>query len=94
MIRRHNGSAPRSPFLVRTVRTQPYLYSAICKARLFYSRRIAGAEMRDVFRRKHNLFAMNDFESRQVEALRRDGYALISDFFSTELRQTPLCKGR
>ena len=87
MIRRHNGSAPRSPFLVRTVRTQPYLYSAICKARLFYSRRIAGAEMRACFSiSKHNLFAMNDFESRQVEALRRAWLRTDSGFLFHGIR--------
>jgi hypothetical protein len=85
MIRKHKGSVARSPFLVRTVRTQPHLYSAICKARLFYSRRIAGAEMRDVFHRKKTLFAMNAFESRQVESLKTYGYALISEFFPRDL---------
>ena len=36
--------------LLRTVRMQPYLYSAVCKARLFYSQRIAGASARQIGR--------------------------------------------
>lgn len=80
-----NGTAARSPFLVRTVRTQPHLYSVICKARLLYSRRIAGAEMRSVFHRNRDLFAMNEFETQQIESLRDDGYALLSQFFPVDL---------
>jgi hypothetical protein len=75
----------RSPLLVRTIRTQPYLYSAVCKTRMFYSRRIAGAHTREVFRRHHRLFAMNAFESRQVASLRTQGCALAPDFFTREL---------
>jgi len=73
--------APRSPFLLRTIRTQPHLYSAICKARLLYSRRVAGASARSAFLRNRDLFRMNDFEARQVEALRQRGYALALRYF-------------
>jgi Phytanoyl-CoA dioxygenase (PhyH) len=82
---KQNGRAVRSPFFVRTVRTQPHLYSTICKARLFYSRRIAGAAMRGVFSRNKDLFAMNEFEKQQVESLRNHGYALLSEFFPSGL---------
>jgi hypothetical protein len=75
----------RSPFLLRTVRMQPRLYSAVCKARMFYSRKIAGAEMRRLFKRNHQLFAMNEMEKQQVKSLRQFGYALISVFFPREL---------
>jgi hypothetical protein len=78
-------NSPRSSFLVRTVRMQPHLYSAICKARMLYSRRIAGAEMRRLFRRSRHLFTMNEAEARQVNSLREFGYALISDFFPRKL---------
>jgi Phytanoyl-CoA dioxygenase (PhyH) len=80
-----SNSVARSRFLVRTVRTQPHLYSTICKARLFYSRRIAGVEMRGTFLRNRALFAMNEFETQQVESLRNHGYALLSEFFPKEL---------
>jgi hypothetical protein len=78
-------SSARSSFLVRTVRMQPHLYSAICKARMLYSRRIAGAEMRRIFKQNHRLFRMNEVEAQQVRSLRESGYALISEFFSREL---------
>jgi hypothetical protein len=64
---------------------QPHLYSAICKARMLYSRRVAGAEMRRLFRRNQRLFAMNEAETRQVNSLREFGYALISEFFPRKL---------
>ncbi len=70
----------RAPFFIRRVRMQPHLYSAICKARLFYSRRIAGAEARRIFGCNRGLFEMNAFETQHVESLRRTGYALAPDF--------------
>jgi hypothetical protein len=64
---------------------QPHLYSAICRARLYYSRRIAGASARSAFRRNRPLFRMNEFEARQVESLRSNGYALAPDYLSKPL---------
>lgn len=75
----------RSPLVVRTIRTQPYLYSAICKARLFYSRRIAGVQTRAVFRENRQLFKMNQFENKQLQSLCTSGYSLAPDFFPREL---------
>jgi hypothetical protein len=75
------GRVSRPPVLVRAIRTQPYLYSTICKARLLYSRRVAGAGARNTFRRNHDLFQMNDFEAGQVERLRQRGYALAPGYF-------------
>jgi Phytanoyl-CoA dioxygenase (PhyH) len=77
----------RSPFLVRTLRSMPHLYSSVCKARLFYSRRIAGAGARRIFEENHRLFRMNDFERRQVESLRNQGYALAPNCFSQTLTE-------
>src|SRR5271163_2247862 len=76
------ANSARPPFLLRAVRREPHLYSAICKARLLYSRRVVGANMRELFRRHETLLEMNDFEREQVSALRAKGYALIPDFFS------------
>lgn len=73
--------AVRSPFLIRTIRKRPVLYSAICKSRLFYSRRIVGAAARREFRSNISLFRMDEFESRQVDSLRHLGYALIPRHF-------------
>ena len=75
----------RSPFLLRTVRMQPYLYSAVCKARLFYSRRIAGASARRVFLQNRALFRTNDFEAQQVSSLLCNGYALAPGFLPRPL---------
>lgn len=76
-----NENSARPPFLLRAVRGQPHLYSAICKARLLYSRRFAGANMRALFHKHQPLFAMNGFEREQVSSLREHGYALIEQFF-------------
>jgi len=77
--------AIRAPFLLRTLRSQPYLYSAVCKARLFYSRRIAGAAARGAYRSTRPLFAMNAAETRHVESLSRCGYALAPGYFPASL---------
>jgi hypothetical protein len=82
------GTSPtsvQSAFFVRTVRTQPYLYSAICRARLLYSRRIAGAGTRSLYEQHRDLFGMNEVERQQVESLRSHGYALLQAFFPSSL---------
>jgi ectoine hydroxylase-related dioxygenase (phytanoyl-CoA dioxygenase family) len=76
-----NGRVSRSRFLLRTIRTQPHVYSAICKARLLYSRRVAGAASRTLYQQHRDLFAMSGFESTQVDNLRLQGYALIPGSF-------------
>jgi len=80
----HVNSA-RPPFLLSAVRRQPHVYSAICKARMLYSRQIAGGAMRDIFRLNRNLFAPTQFEREQVQSLREHGYALIPGFFPQDL---------
>jgi Phytanoyl-CoA dioxygenase (PhyH) len=75
----------RSPFLQRAIRSHPHLYSSICKARLFYSRRIAGAQERIAFLRNRRLFGMTELESRHVESLRKHGYTLAERFFAEPL---------
>jgi Phytanoyl-CoA dioxygenase (PhyH) len=78
-------SARRSPFLVRTIRSWPRLYSAICRGRLFYSRQVAGADARAAFTQHRNLFAMDEFEARHVNSLQRHGYALAPEYFPADL---------
>lgn len=77
--------AKRSPFLLRTIRSHPHLYGAICRARLAYSRRVAGAESRRQFESNRQLFDMSEFEAHLTGNLRNDGYALIANFFAPEL---------
>jgi hypothetical protein len=64
---------------------QPHIYSAICRARLLYSRHIAGAKEQSAFRHNRELLRMNDFEAGQVQSLRRHGYALATQYFRAEL---------
>ncbi len=78
-------STRRPPFLVRSLRRQPNIYSAICRARLFYSRRVAGSKERSAFQRNRDMLKMNDFEKGHAESLRRYGYALASQYFPIEL---------
>ena len=77
--------SPRSPIFARAVRKRPALYSAICKSRLFYSRHIAGAHARREYRNHLPLFRINDFESQQIESLRKLGYALAPKYFAAEV---------
>ncbi len=76
--------AGRAPFLLRTLRMQPHLYSVVCKARLFHSRHVAGAAARNAFRRNRPLFRMNNFEAQQVDSVRTNGYALAPDYLPKE----------
>lgn len=75
----------KSPFVLRAIRTRPQIYSAICKARLYYSRRVAAAAARNLYKTHSELFQLNAFETRQLESLRRHGYALAPSFFPYEL---------
>ncbi|MGH9733182.1 MAG: phytanoyl-CoA dioxygenase family protein [Candidatus Acidiferrales bacterium] len=82
----HTCAIPaRSPFLLRTVRMRPRLYSAICRARLFYSRRIAGAKSHRAFLQNRALFSPSQLETQPVHSLKKQGYALISAFFPVAL---------
>jgi len=77
--------AIRSPFVIRTIRKRPALYSAICKSRLFYSRRVAGAKARREYRASLPLFGMTELDTQQVSSLRNLGYALAPRHFSLEV---------
>jgi hypothetical protein len=84
-IETQSSPAAKSPFLLRTIRTRPHLYSAICKARLYYSRHVAGAAGRGLFASRPGLFAMSAFEEQHVQTLQSHGYALAPELFSKEL---------
>lgn len=77
--------AVRPPLVIRSIRKRPTLYSAICKSRLFYSRRIAGARARSEYRSQRSLFRLNDFEAQQVASLRNQGYTLAPRFVPPEI---------
>jgi hypothetical protein len=69
--------------LVRLVRSQPYVYSASSKARLFYSRHLAARRERALYRREHEAFAASEMERRHSQELRDRGFTVLHDFFDT-----------
>ncbi len=75
----------RSPLWLRALRKRPGLYGAICRARLFYSRRLAGAAARRSFYRNNGLLVPSLLEKSNIESLRTHGYSLLPDYFPTEL---------
>jgi len=78
-------SRDQSPFFLRAVRTRPRVYSALCKARLYYSRHVVGASARALFHANRELFKMSSFEAQQAEFLRHQGYSLVPSFFPSDL---------
>ena len=77
--------AARSPLWLRALRKQPNLYSAICRARLFYSRRIASVAARRSLRRNGALLAPSLLERSNIESLRTHGYSLLPEYFPADL---------
>jgi len=75
----------RPPLLLSRLRMQPNIYSAICRARLLYSRRVAGSKERSAFRQHRDFLRLNDFETRQVESLQHWGYSLSPRYFPPDL---------
>ena len=74
-------SSPRSPALIRLLRSQPYVYSAICKARLGYARYVAARAERSLYRQEKPLFAMNALEAKHCKELRHQGFHRDPRFF-------------
>lgn len=77
--------AARSPLWLRALRRQPNLYGAICRARLFYSRRIAGAAARRAFYGNPGLLGPTVLERSHIESLRTHGYCLLPEYFPVDL---------
>ena len=59
--------------MVQIIRSQPHIYSAICKTRLSYSRYVAAVAQRALYRREKHLFFMTPFEKRHSEELEKAG---------------------
>jgi Phytanoyl-CoA dioxygenase (PhyH) len=70
----------RSPFWLRALRRNPYIYSAVCKSRLAYSRRMLAAHQRAVFQANQNLLRMNDIDARHCHELSRQGFTVLPEF--------------
>ena len=81
-------TTPKPHMLLRTIRSQPHVYSAVCKARLFYSRNIATARETILYRKLKPLFSMSPFEQRHCEELGKLGFTVLPDFFSMDLVDT------
>ncbi len=75
----------RSPLPLRMVRSEPHLYSAICRARLAYSRYVAARYERALYRDNRDLFRMTEQEDRHCEELRGQGCTVLPEFFNTTL---------
>lgn len=71
---------PRTAWPVRTLRKHPYVYSAVCKARLAYSRRIAAVKERTSYRQNQARWTMSSFEKTHYTRLTTQGFTLIEDF--------------
>src|SRR5438477_6853449 len=70
----------RSRLPVRLLRSEPHLYSMTCRSRLFYSRRVAGRQGRELFRAHADLFAATPEERRHSEELRSHGFTVWPGF--------------
>jgi hypothetical protein len=79
------NALPKPHVIARLARRQPYLYSAVCRARLFYSRYIAAVPERALYRKEKALFSMTAFETQHCDNLRSQGVTVLHDFFSAEL---------
>src|SRR2546421_2539948 len=67
--------------ILRFVRSKPTLYSATCKGRLVYSRRIAGRRDRALLDQHRSLFFMSEEERRHSDELRTKGFTVLPDVF-------------
>jgi hypothetical protein len=72
-------------FWLRTLRRNPYVYSAVCKSRMAFSRHVLAATERKVFHENEALFSMSKSEWKHVTELRERGFTVLPDFFATDL---------
>ena len=87
-------NSARAPFLLRAVRRQPHLYSAICRARLLYSRRVAGAGMRELYRSILRFSCSATSSNTKSKSLQQNGFALLLDLLSRRPNRSRFPKGR
>jgi hypothetical protein len=71
--------------LLRLMRSQPHVYSASSKARLFYSRYFAARRERMLYRGEREVFAPSEIERGHSLELRERGFTVLHDFFDTAL---------
>lgn len=73
----------RPPFWLRTLRSNPYIYSAACKARLAYSRRVLAARERKILQDHSALFVMSQSETSRCVELCQQGFTVLPELIST-----------
>ena len=74
------------------MRSHPYIYSALCKARLGYSRFVSAHAERALFRKHTASFAMNITEGHHCRELRNRGFTVMEDFFHPSFMDSILQK--
>jgi Phytanoyl-CoA dioxygenase (PhyH) len=77
--------APKSRLLIRSIRSEPHLYSVICKTRLFHSRYILASSERAMYRRERPLFSMSSLEAKHSQELANQGFTVLPEFFGADL---------
>ena len=80
-----SNNSPKPHPLLRIIRSQPYVYSTMCKSLLFYSRHVAAKPERTVYKQARSLFSMTDLETKHCDELRNQGFTILHRFFSFEL---------
>ena len=84
-MQRIDDAFPKPHFLLRSIRSQPHVYSLFCKSGLFYSRHIVGASYKKALNNHKELLLMNEDEARHCDELKRTGLTVFHDLFDTEL---------
>lgn len=80
-----NHASPKVPYLLRTIRSHPSVYSALCKARLGYTRYVAARVERALYHQEKPLFSMNTLEAKHCDELNSQGFTVMHNFFDTAL---------
>lgn len=74
------------------MRSHAYIYSAVCKARLGYSRFVSAHAERALFRKHKALFSMNITEGNHCWELRNQGFTVMEDYFDPSFMDSILQK--
>jgi hypothetical protein len=78
-----NQISSRSPHLLWSIRSRPYVYGTVCRA----LRHVAAAAERNLYRRERHLFPMNELETKCCRELGNQGFTVLHAFFNVDLIQ-------
>jgi len=79
----YNPSSKANPILV-AIRSNPYLYSLIVKARIWFSRNILSKQLIKKFNDNVDIFNLNDNERKHVKELDENGITVLENYFDRE----------